>query len=91
MTGQMLRYRAAAWWANVYCPEIALGLITQEEALDIEPVKAIPVEPAAPANQGIAPASSAARPTAPATPAAMPWLEDGGQSQAPGPRPQFCT
>jgi hypothetical protein len=24
MTGQMLRYRAAAWWANVYCPEIAL-------------------------------------------------------------------
>jgi hypothetical protein len=34
----MLRYRAAAWWANVYCPEIALGLMTQEEALDIEPV-----------------------------------------------------
>ena len=38
MTGQMLRYRAAAWWSNVYCPEIALGLITQEEALDIEAV-----------------------------------------------------
>jgi hypothetical protein len=38
MTGQMLRYGAAAWWANVYCPEIALGLMTQEEALDIEPV-----------------------------------------------------
>ena len=85
MTGQMLRYRAAAWWANVYCPEIALGLITQEEALDIELVRAVPVEPAAPTNQGIAPASSAARPTAPATPAAMPWLEDGSQSQAPGP------
>lgn len=38
MTGQMLRYRAAAWWANVYCPEIALGLMTQEEALDVEAV-----------------------------------------------------
>jgi hypothetical protein len=38
MTGQMLRDRAAAWWSNVYCPEIALGLITQEEALDIEAV-----------------------------------------------------
>ena len=38
MTGQMLRYRAAAWWGNVYCPEIALRLMTQEEALDIEPV-----------------------------------------------------
>ena len=85
MTGQMLRYRAAAWWANVYCPEIALGLITQEEALDIEPVKAVQVEPAAPANQGIAPAGSAAIPTGPATPAAMPWLEDGSKPQAPGP------
>jgi hypothetical protein len=82
MTGQMLRYRAAAWWANVYCPEIALGLITQEEALDIEPVRAVPVEPAAPANQAIAPTSSAAIPTAPATPAAMPWLEDGSKPQA---------
>ena len=61
MTGQMLRYRAAAWWANVYCPEIALGLITQEEALDIELVRAVPVEPAAPANQGIAPARSLSR------------------------------
>ena len=82
MTGQMLRYRAAAWWANVYCPEIALGLITQEEALDIEPLKAVPVEPAAPANQAIAPAGSAAIPIAPATPAAMPWLEDGSKPQA---------
>ena len=85
MTGQMLRYRAAAWWANVYCPEIALGLITQEEALDIEPVKAVQVEPAAPSNQGIAPASRAAIPTNPATPAAMPWLEDDSQGMAPGP------
>jgi hypothetical protein len=46
MTGQMLRYRAAAWWANVYCPEIALGLITQEEALDIEAVAVREAEPA---------------------------------------------
>jgi hypothetical protein len=45
MTGQMLRYRAAAWWANVYCPEIALGLITQEEALDIEAVAVQEAEP----------------------------------------------
>jgi len=78
MTGQMLRYRAAAWWANVYCPEIALGLITQEEALDIEPVRAVPVEPAE-TRRGIA---SAAIPIAAATPAAMPWLEAGSQTQA---------
>ncbi len=45
MTGQMLRYRAAAWWSNVYCPEIALGLITQEEALDIEAVAVREAEP----------------------------------------------
>jgi len=58
MTGQMLRYRAAAWWANVYCPEIALGLITQEEALDIEAV-AVREEEAAPALEE-APAASPA-------------------------------
>jgi len=74
----MLRYRAAAWWANVYCPEIALGLITQEEALDIEPVRAVQLEPAE-SRRGIA---SAAIPTAPAMPAAEPWLEAGSQSQA---------
>lgn len=78
MTGQMLRYRAAAWWANVYCPEIALGLITQEEALDIEPVRAVQLEPAE-TRRGIA---SAAIPTAPAMPAAEPWLEVGSQPQA---------
>ena len=38
MTGQMLRYRAASWWAKVFCPEISLGLGTQEEAIDVEPV-----------------------------------------------------
>ena len=34
MTGQMLRYRAATFWVRVYCPEISLGLITQDEAID---------------------------------------------------------
>jgi len=58
ITGQMLRYRAAAWWANVYCPEIALGLITQEEALDIEAVAVREAE-AAPAVEE-APAASPA-------------------------------
>lgn len=34
MTGQMLRYRAASFWVRVYCPEMSLGLTTQEEAFD---------------------------------------------------------
>jgi hypothetical protein len=38
MTGQMLRFRAASWWVRVFCPEISLGLGTQEEAIDIESV-----------------------------------------------------
>jgi hypothetical protein len=38
MTGQMLRYRAAAFWVKVYCPEISLGLMTQDEAADVQPV-----------------------------------------------------
>jgi len=41
MTGQMLRYRAASWWAKVFCPEISLGLGTQEEAIDVEPVAVV--------------------------------------------------
>jgi hypothetical protein len=34
----MLRYRAAAFWVRLYCPEVSLGLVTQEEATDIEAV-----------------------------------------------------
>lgn len=47
MTGQMLRYRAAAFWVKVYCPEISLGLMTQEEVSDVQAVEAGAVEPVA--------------------------------------------
>ena len=44
--GQMLRYRAGAFWTRAYCPEISLGLITKEEVIDIEPVRvSLPGEP----------------------------------------------
>lgn len=45
MTGQMLRYRAAAFWVKVYCPEISLGLMTQDEAADVQPVVVDAIEP----------------------------------------------
>jgi len=38
MPSQMLRYRAAAFWQRVYCPEISMGLITTEEAEDIQDI-----------------------------------------------------
>jgi hypothetical protein len=47
--GQMLRYRAGAFWARVYCPEISLGIITKEEAIDVEPVEVSIAEPQLPA------------------------------------------
>lgn len=34
MPNQMFRYRAAAFWQRVYCPEISMGFITSEEAYD---------------------------------------------------------
>lgn len=34
MPDQMFRYRAAAFWQRVYCPEISMGFITSEEAYD---------------------------------------------------------
>jgi hypothetical protein len=47
MTGQMLRFRAASWWQRVHCPELSLGLPTQEEAIDIEAVAVAEVPAAA--------------------------------------------
>lgn len=38
MPSQMLRYRAAAFWQRVYCPEISMGFITKEEYDDIEDI-----------------------------------------------------
>lgn len=38
MPALMLRYRAAAFWQRVYCPEISMGLITKEEYEDVEEV-----------------------------------------------------
>lgn len=35
MTKQMLMYRAASWWTNVYAPDLSMGLMTTEEARDI--------------------------------------------------------
>lgn len=35
MPGQMIRYRAAAFWTRTYAPEISLGMHTMEEVQDI--------------------------------------------------------
>jgi hypothetical protein len=37
MPGQMLRYRAAAFWIRTYAPELSLGMHTTEEVQDIGP------------------------------------------------------
>jgi hypothetical protein len=37
MPDLMIRYRAAAFWARVYAPDISLGLMTAEEVRDIGP------------------------------------------------------
>lgn len=43
MPNQMLRYRAAAFWQRVYCPEISMGLMTKEEYEDIQDVEYVDV------------------------------------------------
>lgn len=42
MPGQMFRYRAAAFWQRVYCPEISMGFLTTEEAYDSAEAVAAP-------------------------------------------------
>jgi len=61
MPQQMLIYRAAAFWARVYAPEVSMGLLTQDEAEDI-----IDLEPSA--YREVAPAKGRSRPR-PAVPA----------------------
>ena len=39
MPEQMLGYRAASFFARMYCPEALMGLQTYEEVEDIEPKK----------------------------------------------------
>ena len=52
MPEQMMRYRAAAFWQRVYCPEISMGFISKEEADDIQEVAYEDVSTIAGANQG---------------------------------------
>ena len=35
MPKQMLMYRAAAWWTNVFAPELSMGMKTEDEVRDI--------------------------------------------------------
>jgi hypothetical protein len=60
MPEQMLRYRAAAFFARIYAPDITLGMQTSEEMRDIEPVRNVtpavrsePINPFAPALPAI--------------------------------------
>ena len=39
MPEHMIRLRSAAFWGRTYAPDLLLGLQTQEEVLDIQPVK----------------------------------------------------
>jgi hypothetical protein len=38
----MIRYRAAAFWGRLYIPDLLVGIQTQEEVLDVEPVDITP-------------------------------------------------
>lgn len=42
----MLSYRAAAFWARVYCPEISMGFLTREEVEDVEDVEYVEIKDA---------------------------------------------
>ena len=46
----MIRYRAAAFWGRLFIPELLVGIHTEEEVVDVEPVRVSVPEPAAPAK-----------------------------------------
>jgi hypothetical protein len=74
MPQQMLIYRAAAFWARVYAPELSMGLMTAEEAEDI-----IDLEPSA--YREVSPAKGRARSRA-AVQADDTATIDAGETQA---------
>lgn len=41
----MLSYRAAAFWARIYCPEISMGFLTKEEMDDIQDAEYEEIKP----------------------------------------------
>lgn len=43
MPQQMLMYRAASWFIRANAPEISMGLHTQDEIIDVEPIDVTPV------------------------------------------------
>jgi hypothetical protein len=53
MPGQMFRYRAASFWTRTYAPEISLGMLTQEEAEDIPPVRGAQSTPTTELNRAL--------------------------------------
>lgn len=67
MPKQMLQYRAASFFARLYCPEILLGMQSSDESADIinVPVKDVTNEMAE-LNKGQAGAANAAQTAAPA-------------------------
>lgn len=60
MPNLMLRYRAAAFWQRVYCPEISMGLMTVEEAEDIEYAEYTEIPSEQPKQEDVADALSKA-------------------------------
>jgi hypothetical protein len=44
----MIRYRAAAFWGRLYIPELLVGIQTEEEVVDVEPVTVRAAEPQQP-------------------------------------------
>ena len=45
MPDLMIRYRAAAFWGRLYISDLLVGIQTQEEVIDVEPVDVTPAAP----------------------------------------------
>jgi hypothetical protein len=48
MPDLMIRYRAAAFWGRLYIPELLVGIQTEEEVVDVQPVTVRATEPELP-------------------------------------------
>jgi len=84
MPGQMFRYRAAAFWARTFAPEVSMGIYTEDEARDVavEPLPVASVSPSQRLRQMIA---------APAYDAETGEITEGAESSPQAPTPEAQT
>lgn len=88
MTKQMLMYRAASWWTNVYAPDLSMGLMTVEEVEDTRTIVDAEFEEMKPTRHIGFGADEKPNPGQPETTNTEPFQQANTENETTAPNPQ---